>query len=423
MAMSPGSRKEQIKIAIIGAGVSSLCLARGLLQWGHFDVRLFEARSEVGHDGSAFGIGRNGQTAMSLIDSELRGCLEKAGGVKLPKVRFMMGTGPGSTRRIADVDADQITVRRSRLLTELLKILPNGLVETNKRLAGVEQQSSKGGNILLRFEDGLETAVDALIGGDGINSIVRRHVLGVGNSATEAKWAPGYNTRMVISMVEAVSVFGHDYCNSVMQYGWIGENGFCLTDIVDDGDSMQVIAGFRSDGPVAEVYGKPFVEVPKAFWTSRLENWSWIGEKISQVIEKQDRVYAASGKYHVETPTYCNARICIMGDAAGAFPPFLGAGAGQGIEDATLLQAVFGCIDGPERLEKALEVYDRFRRPRREMVAEESRRQGVLLTGRQDHVGLDIERLAHAVDKRYDWLYEYDVAAALEGAKQQVKGE
>ena len=74
---------NQISIAIIGAGISSLCLARGLLQHKHIDVRIYEARTLVGqHDGSGVGIAANGQRALQMIDPELLQCLYKAGGVE-----------------------------------------------------------------------------------------------------------------------------------------------------------------------------------------------------------------------------------------------------------------------------------------------------------------------------------------------------
>lgn len=96
--------------------------------------------------------------------------------------------------------------------------------------------------------------------------------------------SPGVQHALMIPIDQAKSIFGEDYCQDKTQTGWIGQNGFCLTDFEDGGQTMQVIAGFRYSKPVAEVYGKPFAEVPKSFWLERLEGWGWIGERISRVI-------------------------------------------------------------------------------------------------------------------------------------------
>lgn len=415
--------KRAINVAIIGAGVSSLCLARGLLQHGSLRVRVFEARQEIGHDGSGFGIAGNGQNAMSLIDPELLACLGRAGGVKnVPHLKLMMGNGPNIGETITKIHANppQITVRRSRLLTELKNSLPDGLIELGKRLVAIERSSNEEEGILVTFEDGTAFSANAVIGAEGINSIIRREILGIAETVTESKWRPGFNTRIVIPMTQAVAIFGEEYCRQPTQIGWIGQGGFCLTDFEDNGEAMQVIASFHGEKPVAEVFGKPFVEVDKDFWMSRVEGWGWIGDKISKVVESQDKVYAASVRYHDETPTYCDGRLCIAGDAAGSFSPALGAGASQGIEDAMILYAVLGCARGPEDVKKSFQVYDSIRRPRRAWVAIESNRQVVKITGRMDGVGLDMEKLAKAVQEPYEQLYGYNLEGSIEEAKKQM---
>ena len=420
MATGKAPENEQISLAIIGAGVASLSLARGLLKYPHISVRVYEARHDIGNDGSGFGIGGNGQKAMQLIDSDLTACLERAGGVKMvPQARFWMATGPHAGEHISDYYADppQKTVRRSRFLSELRKTLPDGLIRTGKRLTAIEQPTNSDGKVRLTFEHASVVFVDGVVGCDGISSTVRRYVLGPDHPGLEAQWRPSFNTRIIIPMTEAVSILGWDYCNLMTQHGFIGDGGFCLTDIEDDGNAMQVIAGFRGEKPVNEVFGKPYVEVEKKFWTERLSGWGWIGERISMVVESQDKVFAGSGRFHDSTPTYWHSRLCIAGDAARTFSPARGAGAGQSMEDALLLYAVLGCVRNANEVQKAFQVYDSLRRPRRELVAEESQIAGMLITGQHPDVGLDIEKFRKAVDGYNDWIYDYD----LEGVVVQAK--
>jgi hypothetical protein len=79
-----------------------------------------------------------------------------------------------------------------------------------------------------------------------------------------------------------------------------------------------------------------------------LKGYGWIGEKISQVIESQERVYASCYRRHDETPVYYKGRLCLAGDAS----------ASQAIEDALILSTVLGCVSGTQDLEKAFQVYE-----------------------------------------------------------------
>jgi salicylate hydroxylase len=65
-------------------------------------------------------------------------------------------------------------VRRTNLQAALIKKVPVGVIELRKRLKSLEDLG-KGG-VKLKFEDGTETEVDLVVGGDGIRSVVRQHL-------------------------------------------------------------------------------------------------------------------------------------------------------------------------------------------------------------------------------------------------------
>ncbi len=65
---------------------------------------------------------------------------------------------------------------RDKLSQILLSKLPPGTVQGNKRLAQVEQRNN---NAVCKFSDGSSEEFDLVIGCDGINSVVRQHVVGV----------------------------------------------------------------------------------------------------------------------------------------------------------------------------------------------------------------------------------------------------
>jgi hypothetical protein len=67
-------------------------------------------------------------------------------------------------------------IMRDKLNQILLSKLPAGTVQGNKRLTQVEQRNN---NAICKFSDGSSEEFDLVIGCDGINSVVRQHVVGV----------------------------------------------------------------------------------------------------------------------------------------------------------------------------------------------------------------------------------------------------
>jgi salicylate hydroxylase len=183
---------------------------------------------------------------------------------------------------------------------------------------------------------------------------------------------------------------------------------------------MQVIASFFTGKKEPEVFGKAWAEVSKEFWTSRLKGYGWIGEKISQVIENKEKVYASCYRRHDETPVYSKRLLCLAGDASGSFSPALGAGASQAIEDALILSTVLGCVSRTQDLERAFQVYESIRHPRRNRVAMESNKQGLKITGNMEGVGTDREKLAQAVQEPYDFLFNFDLKESVSEARRMM---
>jgi len=60
-------------------------------------------------------------------------------------------------------------VRRTRLQSALKSKVPEGIIKLNKRLSSIQDLGQEG--VRLVFEDGEETAVDLVVGGDGIRSV------------------------------------------------------------------------------------------------------------------------------------------------------------------------------------------------------------------------------------------------------------
>ncbi|KAK4504254.1 hypothetical protein PRZ48_005170 [Zasmidium cellare] len=419
MLKQAGRMEKTLRIAIAGGGIASLCLAHSLTtQHPDWSIQIYEASPQIRDEGAAIGLATNAQEALKLISPSLREALDEAGGVEcVPAVRIMVGTGKDSGVCVGDVPqpTPQITVHRTAFWNALRKRIPDGVLQLGKRLASISTDLDAEHPVTLTFSDSTTTSVDALIGCDGINSTVRQHILGPDYAPF---YTSGYNHRVVVPLAEAEEAFGKEYCSLRTQYGWIGDGGFLLTDHCDEGRSMQVIAGWSDKGPWP--YEAPFVEWDKERLKRDLEDWGDIGKAMLKIFLSRPTLHAAAGRTHPHTPTYLSpsAHIALAGDAAQSFPPFLGAGAGQAIEDALLLSTVLGLVTSPSDIPSALRVYDSIRRPRRAAIAAASMKAARLMTGRDPEVGVDPERIRGLLPVWKKEIFGVD----LEGVQREARG-
>lgn len=105
-----------------------------------------------------------------------------------------------------------------------------------------------------------------------------------------------------------------------------------------------------------------------------------------------------------------------MGDAAHATTPFQAQGAGQAIEDACVLSALFERVSTPDDVPKALAAYDQVRRPRAQRVVSTSRESGQLMSMQQPGVGDNIEKMREKLESRMHWVWHRDLVAQNEAA-------
>jgi len=135
-----------------------------------------------------------------------------------------------------------MVVHRAEFLVELLKPVPKEVMHTSKKLVGVT--ATDDDSLLLRFEDGTTEPADALIGADGIHSYVRKQIRG-DHPAAEPVFAGWWDCRNLVPFEKAKEVLGEEYFGEDRQYGWIGDGGFIMHDVLDGGKTVQCVANGR----------------------------------------------------------------------------------------------------------------------------------------------------------------------------------
>lgn len=99
----------------------------------------------------------------------------------------------------------------------------------------------------MQFQDGSIQHADALIGADGIFGFVRKYVLGADDTATEPVFAGWWDCRNLVSMEKAREKLGERYFEEDRQYGWMGDGGFIMHDVLDNGKTVQCVGACRED--------------------------------------------------------------------------------------------------------------------------------------------------------------------------------
>lgn len=96
----------------------------------------------------------------------------------------------------------------------------------------------------VRFEDGTVERFDAVIGADGIFSLVRSFVLSdAAAAAAAAEHGPSlagfWDCRVLVPFDKAKATLGEQYFDVHRQYGWVGDGAFIMHDILDAGTTVQ----------------------------------------------------------------------------------------------------------------------------------------------------------------------------------------
>ncbi len=71
--------------------------------------------------------------------------------------------------------APYLCMHRAELHDALLAVLPDGTVHLGSKLVGLEQSA---GTVTLIFENGARASADAVVGADGVHSVVRDFIIG-----------------------------------------------------------------------------------------------------------------------------------------------------------------------------------------------------------------------------------------------------
>jgi salicylate hydroxylase/6-hydroxynicotinate 3-monooxygenase len=220
---------------------------------------------------------------------------------------------------------------------------------------------------------------DAVIGADGVHSLVREHVAGAA--------PPRFTGRVAYrATFPASRMKGGEIGPSITKW-WGRDRHIVVSRLSPEADEIS----FTTSQP------------EKADWMTR-ECASMKGDlgelRVAFAIFHSDvqRLLAAAPEVHkspiydaAPLPTWSKGRVVLLGDACHAMTPYMASGAAMALEDAAVLARA---IDEAETLEGAFRLYETTRKPRANVVQAGSS-QNTWMRAKTDP----------------DWLYGYDAAS------------
>lgn len=331
-------------VLVIGAGITGLATAVALQQQG-FDVGVVEARRDVAL-GAGISLWPNALAALDEIGlgDQVRGAggrvatgaLRRAGGAWLRR--------PAPQRFTHALGEPLVVIRRATLTEILTGALAPGTVQYELTADKVDIGTS---DVRVTFTDGSIREAAGLVGADGVDSVVARHLNGplsrryTGYTAWRAVAACPLDPDLSGETLGAGSQVGHVPLGSDHTY-WFA--------------TQRAPRGQTSpDGELAHL-------------KRRFSEWS---EPIPTLLATTDPDQVLRNDLYDRAPARVWARgpAVIAGDAAHPMRPHLGQGGCQGLEDAAILAAL--AARGPD-LGSAFSRFAAIRRPRVKKIVQEA---------------------------------------------------
>jgi salicylate hydroxylase len=388
------------KVIIAGAGIGGLTAALALLQRG-FEVEVYEQASELREVGAGVQISPNGMRVFEELGIADR-ILALAAHPERREVR-MWNTGQAWTTfdlgavSVQTYGHPYVTMYRPDLLTvltEAVQAAAPGTIRLGRRVAGCAQEGERA---VLHLAEGGSVSGDALVGADGIHSVVRATLHGADN----AEFTGLVAWRGTIAMDRLPR-----HLARMVSCNWVGPGRHIVQYPLRHGELMNFVGVVERD------------DWHEESWTTagtheemRADFKGW-HEDVQDMISAIPQPYLWALKLRRPLPTWSSGRITLLGDACHPTLPFLAQGAVMAIEDgfilARALEAHGADVTG------AFRSYEAARQERTARVvngsADNTKRFHNPALGDPAGAQAYVERewAEDRMRERYDWMYRYD---------------
>ncbi len=387
--------KKKPSIAIVGAGMGGLAVAATLRRVG-IDAQIYEQAPRFARIGAGIQMMPNSMKVLRGIGIEER--LRRVAFAPYSHLNRVWDTG-AVTRELPMPEslygAPYLCMHRADLHEALAAAVPAESIHLGKKLTGLDQTAA---HVDLAFADGTRVRADAVIGADGVHSLVRDLIIGPD--------MPLHKGRIAYRAVFPASLMGAKDIGPSRTKWW--------------GVDRHIVIYYTTRAK-SEIYFVTSVPEP-AEWLTR-ESWSAKGD-----VDELRRAYDG---FHAEVrdvlaacpdchkwailereplPRWSDGRVVLLGDACHPMTPYMAQGAATAIEDAAILARCLDAVEG-EDIAGAFKRYEAQRKPRTSRIQAISSANTWMKGGDDDT----------------SWLYGYDAwnapLTATESPSPRASGE
>lgn len=372
---------SQLSIAIVGAGMGGLAAAATLRQAG-FQVQVYEQARQFARVGAGIQMMPNSMQVLRRIGVEAY--VRPIAFAPYSHLNRDGYTGQATNELPMPEDrygAPYLCMHRATLHDGLRSVVPADIIHLGKKLVGLDQRA---GRVDLAFADGTTATADAVVGADGVHSVVRDIILG-----PEQK--PYNKGRVAYRAVFPASLMGGFDIGRSRTKWWGTDRHIVIYYTTADKD---------------EVY----------FVTSNPEPLDWMTPESWSAKGDVNELRAAFADFHSDVRNVLGAcpdchkwailerepftrwsdgRVVLLGDAAHPMTPYMAQGAATSIEDAAVLARCLTDTAGDD-VAGAFRRYEAHRKPRTSKVQAISSANTWMQTKEPDT----------------DWLYGYNAWTA-----------
>ncbi|QYB00171.1 FAD-dependent monooxygenase (plasmid) [Rhodococcus sp. USK10] len=390
---------DNLSVAVCGAGLGGLTAALALQQRG-VDVTLYEQTRQLSEVGAGLQLSAN---AIRVLDSlGLFDALDRV--ASRPAGKRVRLWDSGKTWPLFDLGGESqerfgfpyLMIHRAdlhdTLRSEFERRAP-GRLRLGHRLESFRQDND---TVTMNFADGSTAVHDAMVGADGVHSVVRSGLFG----PSDPKFSGCVAWRGVVPAAGLRDELRVPYGTN-----WIGPHGHVIQYPLRGGELINFVGIVERDDWSVESWniGGTTEEL-----TNDFDGWH---PDVRSLIRAIDTPMKWALNLRSTMPSWSQGRVTLLGDACHPTLPFLAQGACMAIEDGVVLARA---IDAHDRLEDAHAAYEEARIERTTAVVTGSadnadRFHNPLLADPARAEEYVSEQWASTrVSGRYDWLFEYD---------------
>jgi 2-polyprenyl-6-methoxyphenol hydroxylase-like FAD-dependent oxidoreductase len=355
------------EVIIVGSGFAGLIAAITLKQLD-IPFKIFEATESPVNIGGSLTMFPNSMKVLRLIGLA---DIVIEHGVLMKKIKFQNNFGkhlvyrPQGTKNI--YGEPTITIRRSKLQEIILSKMKELGIEIyyNKKLSEISENTD---SVTLHFDDSTKVNGSIVIGCDGINSVVRKHVL-------KKEILPEYSGLLFVGgFVKNKQLIYELDLDYNTQYVSVGPTSWFAYSHIDNPEKKEKhLLWYCYLSQPKRLQKKDLLTIEDKEFLNKVLSFhkSW-HHPIQKLVENTYEICKANVSDIVEIEKWYRGRSIVIGDAAHAMNPISGQGAGTAMEDGFLIANLIGIHK--YNYESTFEDFVKLRKERTTKIARKARK-------------------------------------------------